>query len=89
MELDSPNTIEAPWESRVHAVPRHDRERSQLFQQVTVFVPADDFELTRRCAGIVQAIEKLQKKCIIKFTEREMHIICNDDANGEGIQVWS
>jgi len=39
--------------------------------------------------GIVQAIEKLQKKCIIKFTETQMHIICNDDANEGGIQVWS
>ncbi|KAN0092609.1 Checkpoint protein Hus1/Mec3 [Tylopilus felleus] len=38
---------------------------------------------------IIQAIEKLQKKCIIKFTEVEMHIICNDDANEGGIQVWS
>jgi HUS1 checkpoint protein len=40
-------------------------------------------------AGIVQAIEKLQKVCIIKFTEKEMHIICNGDANEGGIQVWS
>lgn len=39
--------------------------------------------------GIIQAVEKLQKKCIIKFTEDEMHIICNDDANEGGIQVWS
>ncbi|KAH7928104.1 cell cycle checkpoint [Leucogyrophana mollusca] len=38
---------------------------------------------------IIQAVEKLQKKCIIKFTETEMHIICNDDANEGGTQVWS
>ncbi|CAA7265748.1 unnamed protein product [Cyclocybe aegerita] len=38
---------------------------------------------------IIQAIEKLQKKCIIKFTETSMHIICNHDANEGGIQVWS
>ncbi|TFK32501.1 checkpoint protein Hus1/Mec3 [Crucibulum laeve] len=38
---------------------------------------------------IIQAIEKLQKKCIIKFTEENMHIICNSDANEGGIQVWS
>jgi len=38
---------------------------------------------------IVQAIEKLQKKCIIKFGESEMSIICNNDANEGGIQVWS
>ncbi|KAH0833482.1 cell cycle checkpoint [Lanmaoa asiatica] len=38
---------------------------------------------------IIQAVEKLQKKCIIKFTEDEIHIICNDDANEGGIQVWS
>lgn len=39
--------------------------------------------------GVIQAVEKLQKKCIIKFTQDEMHIICNDDANEGGIQVWS
>ncbi|KAF8071503.1 checkpoint protein Hus1/Mec3 [Lyophyllum atratum] len=38
---------------------------------------------------IIQAIEKLQKKCIIKFTETNMYIICNHDANEGGIQVWS
>ncbi|KDQ58941.1 hypothetical protein JAAARDRAFT_56944 [Jaapia argillacea MUCL 33604] len=38
---------------------------------------------------IIQAIEKLQKKCIIKFTPTEMHIICNSDVNEGGIQVWS
>ncbi|KAF9457489.1 checkpoint protein Hus1/Mec3 [Collybia nuda] len=38
---------------------------------------------------IMQSIEKLQKKCIIKFTETNMHIICNNDANEGGIQVWS
>ena len=37
----------------------------------------------------MQAIEKLQKTCIIKFTETNMHIICNNDANEGGIQVWS
>jgi HUS1 checkpoint protein len=40
-------------------------------------------------AGIIQAVEKLQKKCIIKFTETNMHIICNSEANEGGIQVWS
>jgi hypothetical protein len=39
--------------------------------------------------GLIQAVEKLQKKCIMKFTETEMHVICNDDANEGGIQVWS
>ncbi|OBZ72379.1 Checkpoint protein hus1 [Grifola frondosa] len=38
---------------------------------------------------IVQSVEKLQKRCIIKFTDNEMHIICNGDANEGGIQVWS
>ncbi|KAF7972224.1 hypothetical protein HWV62_18622 [Athelia sp. TMB] len=38
---------------------------------------------------IIQAIEKLQKKCIIKFGEEDMSIICNNDANEGGIQVWS
>ncbi|KAI0311324.1 checkpoint protein Hus1/Mec3, partial [Amylostereum chailletii] len=36
---------------------------------------------------IIQTIDKLQKKCIIKFTENEMHIICNTDDSG--VQVWS
>lgn len=40
-------------------------------------------------SGIIQAMEKLQKKCIIKFTETDMHVICNDEANEGGIQVWS
>lgn len=39
--------------------------------------------------GIIQAIEKLQKKCIIKFSDAEMRVICNNDANEGGIQVWS
>ncbi|KAH9838729.1 cell cycle checkpoint [Rhodofomes roseus] len=38
---------------------------------------------------ISQAVEKLQKRCIIKFTESEMHIICNNEAGEGGIQVWS
>ncbi|PPQ69301.1 hypothetical protein CVT26_001619 [Gymnopilus dilepis] len=36
---------------------------------------------------IIQAIEKLQKRCLIKFTEEYMQIICNADP-GE-VQVWS
>ncbi|ETW82603.1 hypothetical protein HETIRDRAFT_57794 [Heterobasidion irregulare TC 32-1] len=36
---------------------------------------------------IIQTVEKLQKKCIIKFNETEMHIICNTDESG--VQVWS
>ncbi|KAG6917856.1 hypothetical protein DXG01_000761 [Tephrocybe rancida] len=38
---------------------------------------------------IIQSIEKLQKKCVIRFTETNLHIICNHDANEGGIQVWS
>ncbi|KAG2075480.1 cell cycle checkpoint [Suillus decipiens] len=38
---------------------------------------------------LIQAVEKLQRTCIMKFTETEMHVICNDDANEGGIQVWS
>ncbi|KAL1674543.1 checkpoint protein Hus1/Mec3 [Schizophyllum commune] len=38
---------------------------------------------------LIQSVEKLQKKCIIRFTEETMHIICNHDANEGGIQVWS
>ncbi|TFY83330.1 hypothetical protein EWM64_g682 [Hericium alpestre] len=36
---------------------------------------------------IIQTVEKLQKKCIIKFTETEIHIICNTDESG--VQIWS
>ncbi|CAK5270303.1 unnamed protein product [Mycena citricolor] len=38
---------------------------------------------------IIQAVEKLQKKCIMKFTEEVMCIICNSEDNEGGIQVWS
>ncbi|KAI0806067.1 checkpoint protein Hus1/Mec3 [Irpex lacteus] len=38
---------------------------------------------------IIQAVEKLQKRCVIKFTETDMHIICASDVNEGGIQVWS
>ncbi|KAL0945319.1 hypothetical protein HGRIS_000821 [Hohenbuehelia grisea] len=38
---------------------------------------------------IIQAIEKLQRKFVMKFTETELHIICNHEANEGGIQVWS
>lgn len=38
---------------------------------------------------IVQAVEKLQDKCVVKFTETEMHIICASDATDGGVQVWS
>ncbi|TDL25549.1 cell cycle checkpoint [Rickenella mellea] len=37
---------------------------------------------------IMQSIERLQKKCIMRFTEERMDIICNEDTDG-GIQVWS
>jgi Hus1-like protein len=40
-------------------------------------------------SGLIQTIEKLQKKFIIKFTEDTMNIICNNDTNEGGIQVWS
>ncbi|KAH9981897.1 cell cycle checkpoint [Russula compacta] len=36
---------------------------------------------------LVQTIEKLQKKCIIKFSETAMRIICNHEEGG--VQVWS
>ncbi|THU98365.1 cell cycle checkpoint [Dendrothele bispora CBS 962.96] len=38
---------------------------------------------------VIQSIEKLQKRCYIKFTETNMQIICNHDSNEGGIQVWS
>ncbi|KAH8118180.1 cell cycle checkpoint [Phellopilus nigrolimitatus] len=37
---------------------------------------------------IIQAIEKLQKRCIVRFTETDMHIICNEETE-DGVQVWS
>lgn len=39
--------------------------------------------------GIAQAMEKLQKRCIIRFGEEEMHIICNNGVSDGSIQVWS
>ncbi|TFL06872.1 checkpoint protein Hus1/Mec3 [Pterulicium gracile] len=38
---------------------------------------------------VAQAIEKLQKQYIITLTPSQMKIICNDDTNDGGIQVWS
>ncbi|TEB31539.1 cell cycle checkpoint [Coprinellus micaceus] len=38
---------------------------------------------------VIQTLEKLQKKLIIKFTEETMHLICNHETNEGGIQVWS
>ncbi|KAF9048936.1 checkpoint protein Hus1/Mec3 [Panaeolus papilionaceus] len=38
---------------------------------------------------IIQTVEKLQKRCIIKFTETTMQIICNNESNEGGIQLWS
>ncbi|KAI0370127.1 cell cycle checkpoint [Pilatotrama ljubarskyi] len=40
-------------------------------------------------AKIVQSVEKLQRKCTIKFAEQEMRIICTGDVNEGGIQLWS
>ncbi|KAF8468537.1 cell cycle checkpoint [Russula ochroleuca] len=36
---------------------------------------------------LIQTVEKLQKKCIIKFSETAMRIICNHEEGG--VQVWS
>ena len=40
-----------------------------------------------RALGLIQTVEKLQKKCIIKFSETAMRIICNHEEGG--VQVWS
>ncbi|KAF8501254.1 cell cycle checkpoint [Gautieria morchelliformis] len=37
---------------------------------------------------IIQALERLSKTCILKFSEHQLRIIC-DKANDGGIQVWS
>ena len=37
--------------------------------------------------GLIQTVEKLQKKCIIKFSEADMRIICNQEEGG--VHVWS
>jgi len=37
--------------------------------------------------GLIQTVEKLQKKCIIKFSEASMRIICNQEEGG--VHVWS
>ncbi|KAF8263888.1 cell cycle checkpoint [Lactarius quietus] len=36
---------------------------------------------------LIQTVEKLQKKCIIKFSEADMRIICNQEEGG--VHVWS
>lgn len=64
-------------------------ENIPIFFRESIASVQASFVLSLAGVGIIQAIEKLQKKCIIKFTEDEMHIICNDDANEGGIQVWS
>lgn len=46
-------------------------------------------EMRIQTQGLIQAIEKLQKKCIIKFTEKDLRMICNSESNEGGIQVWS
>lgn len=38
---------------------------------------------------LVQAIEKLQKRCVVKFTESDMQVICASEVNEGGIQVWA
>lgn len=60
-----------------------------FFREYLTYPIMKIWSLTKLRIGIVQAIEKLQKKCIIKFSETEMSIICNNDANEGGIQVWS
>ena len=86
------------FEPRRDEISSINRECSEFLQHVVSFVLqyhglivnwAFFSTLLLVFAGIVQAIEKLQKVCIIKFTEKEMHIICNGDANEGGIQVWS
>ena len=37
----------------------------------------------------MQTVEKLQKRCIIKFMEADIHIICVNDMNEGGVQIWS
>lgn len=36
---------------------------------------------------LIQTVEKLQKKCIIKFSDADMRIICNQEEGG--VHVWS
>ncbi|KII90481.1 hypothetical protein PLICRDRAFT_157634 [Plicaturopsis crispa FD-325 SS-3] len=38
---------------------------------------------------LVQAIEKLQTKCVFTFSKTEMTVTCNNEANEGGIQAWS
>ncbi|VDB90867.1 unnamed protein product [Peniophora sp. CBMAI 1063] len=40
-------------------------------------------------ARIMQTVEKIQKKCIMRFSETEMRIICNADPSGSTVQIWS
>lgn len=40
-------------------------------------------------ARIMQTVDKLQKRCIIKFMKSEIQIICMNDMNEGGVQIWS
>ena len=37
----------------------------------------------------MQTVEKLRKRCIIKFTEGDMQIICVGEVGEGGVQIWS
>ena len=37
--------------------------------------------------GLIQTVEKVQRRCIIKFGETAMRIICNQEEGG--VQIWS
>jgi HUS1 checkpoint protein len=39
--------------------------------------------------GIIQTVEKVQKKFIAKFSESTLQIICNDRNNPGEVQIWS
>lgn len=68
-----------------HAVPHYSPECTHLLSSVYP-IHIQSVYLTRTL-GLIQTVEKLQKKCVIKFSETAMRIICNHEEGG--VQVWS
>jgi HUS1 checkpoint protein len=66
------------FRATIQNVPTFYREQAQFD---VLYVYRDVF------VGLIQTVEKLQKKCIIKFSEAAMRIICNQEEGG--VHVWS
>lgn len=68
-----------------HAVSHYNSECAHLLPSVISFTSNKKYLI--HLLGLIQTVEKLQKKCIIKFGETAIRIICNHEEGG--VQVWS